>query len=271
MDLPENIRIDELPLIDAATSDHLLPAILASETGGLSVGKVLALLIDDAPAPLATLKKLAAAIGDDPNFAGTIGAALAAIGDDLDTKADADAVTSALALKVNASAIGVAGGVQAWSQKLVNLAALAGGADRLPFFTGANSLDQAIITAFARSLLGAVDAAAFWTALNGGNSGNLATNGWARLPVGLIIQWGLVTPGTGVSDFTLSYPVSFPNACRALVPIPVFNNAGSNEFAAANVSSLGQSSCTCRTRYIAGTGPVVPASALPIGFIALGY
>lgn len=106
-----------------------------------------------------------------------------------------------------------------------------------------------------------------------GALGNNAANGYFRLPPPLpaMLQYGIVTPGSGVSDFTLSWPVSFPNACRAAIGMPVFNNSGSNEFAVANLSNLGAASCTCRSRYLAGSGPVGPTSAMPIAFLALGY
>ena len=40
-----------------------------------------------------------------------------------------------------------------------------------------------------------------------------ATNGYQKLPSGLIIQWGIVPNSIGVDDpYTINYPIAFPNA-----------------------------------------------------------
>ena len=41
--------------------------------------------------------------------------------------------------------------------------------------------------------------------------GSVSTNGWQRLPSGLIIQWGRDT-ATG-ANHTVTFPIPFPNAC----------------------------------------------------------
>lgn len=40
---------------------------------------------------------------------------------------------------------------------------------------------------------------------------SIATNGWQRLPSGLILQWGLTASGGGIVSTT--FPVAFPTAC----------------------------------------------------------
>ena len=41
--------------------------------------------------------------------------------------------------------------------------------------------------------------------------GQLAENGYQKLPSGLIIQWGLATPTNGT---VINFPIQFPNAVR---------------------------------------------------------
>ena len=44
--------------------------------------------------------------------------------------------------------------------------------------------------------------------------GSLATNGYTKMPNGLIIQWGTVTGSSaGGSNQTITFPIAFPNAC----------------------------------------------------------
>lgn len=40
---------------------------------------------------------------------------------------------------------------------------------------------------------------------------SIATNGWQRLPSGLILQWGITASGGGIVSTT--FPVAFPTAC----------------------------------------------------------
>lgn len=44
-------------------------------------------------------------------------------------------------------------------------------------------------------------------------SGILATNGYQKLPNGLIIQWGTVTISSGTSGAIFTLPIAFPHAC----------------------------------------------------------
>lgn len=44
-----------------------------------------------------------------------------------------------------------------------------------------------------------------------GGGGSLGTNGWQRLPGGLILQWGVATT-SGAGNVSVTFPLTFPNA-----------------------------------------------------------
>lgn len=46
---------------------------------------------------------------------------------------------------------------------------------------------------------------------------SLSSTGFQKLPSGLIIQWGIVS---GASNYTVTYPVTFPNRSLALLAVP---------------------------------------------------
>ncbi|WP_411269000.1 gp53-like domain-containing protein, partial [Escherichia coli] len=46
---------------------------------------------------------------------------------------------------------------------------------------------------------------------------SLSSTGFQKLPSGLIIQWGIVN---GASNYTVTYPVTFPNRSLALLAVP---------------------------------------------------
>ena len=75
--LSEGIETTALSPISTATRLLKLIAINGAETGLLTVGQVLDLVIGSAPGALDTLDELAAALADDANFAATITALLA--------------------------------------------------------------------------------------------------------------------------------------------------------------------------------------------------
>lgn len=112
---------------------QLVDAINGNYATQAYVAAQLAALVDSSPAALDTLNELAAALGDDPNFAATMTAALA--------------------------------GKQPLDATLTALAALVTSADKMVYSTGPDAFALTTITAFARSVLSAVDAAAMRTTL----------------------------------------------------------------------------------------------------------
>lgn len=130
------------------------------------VQAALTALIGTSPAALDTLGEIADALADDANFAAT--------------------VTTALA------------GKQPLDATLTALAALAGGADKLPYFTGADVLAQADLTAFGRTLIALADYAALRAGLG---LANVATSGSAADLTGNLAVARL-NGGTGASATT---------------------------------------------------------------------
>jgi len=73
---------------------------------------------------------------------------------------------------------------------------------------------------------------------------SLGTNGYQKLPSGLIIQWGVITVGHDTSA-TLTFPVAFTAACFSVVGNGSigFVGTGTNN-SAISFTSVGTSSCT---------------------------
>lgn len=70
--------------------------------------------------------------------------------------------------------------------------------------------------------------------------GSLATNGYTKLPNGVIIQWGYTTLGSG----TITFPIAFTTAClNASFTIHKTTNEGSRAHSK-NVSSFTTSGLT---------------------------
>lgn len=116
---------------------------------------------------------------------------------------------------------------------LTALAGLATTANKLPYFTDTDQANQTDLTSVGRDIIGQGSIANVLTYLGlktaaqrdvGGGlnqipdmsyfTASLATNGWAKLPNGLIIQQGVGGPLTPESpDNVINFNISFPNAC----------------------------------------------------------
>lgn len=125
---------------------------------------------------------------------------------------------------------------------------------------GATSVGAAVFTA--------ASGAAAWSAM--GAAGSIAGSGYVKLPSGLIMQWGVYYPGSGVSDFTVTYPVSFPNQALCVVATP-------NTFANIDVTystvigSINAAAFAVQNRYAHNSLGVGPSDELPIFYVAMGY
>lgn len=85
-----------------------------------------------------------------------------------------------------------------------------------------------------------------------------ASNGYQKLPNGLIIQWGSGT--ATASGSAISFPVSFPNVCLSFSPT-VYNGAVSGD--AIGISGSGKST--------SGASVVSATGSVSYTYIAIGY
>ncbi|POR87923.1 tail fiber protein [Shigella flexneri] len=114
-------------------------------------------LVGSSPEALDTLNELAAALGNDPNFAATM--------------------TNALA------------GKQPLDATLTALAGLATGANKLPYFTGTDTVSQTDLTSVGRDILAKTSTLAVIQYLGLGEG--------SALPVGVPVPWPSATPPKG--------------------------------------------------------------------------
>jgi hypothetical protein len=74
-----------------------------------------------------------------------------------------------------------------------------------------------------------------------------AASGYQRLPGGLLLQWGQVTlPATGVNTagVSVTFPLSFPSACRTVLPTPAGGaNAGAGGGPSMQATGLTTTGC----------------------------
>lgn len=148
------------------------------------------------------------------------------------------------------------------------LSSLVGGANKLPYFTAANAAALTALSSIGRDIIGKATVADVLTYLGlktaaqrdvgaGTNqipdmsyfTASLATNGWAKLPNGLIIQQGVGGPLTPESpDNVINFNISFPNRCLFITEHDIGNSAKrtmiqigyvtSTEFSAYNLGVL---------------------------------
>ena len=112
--------------------------------------------------------------------------------------------------------------------------------DKLPYFTGANAASLASLSEFMRGVLGKATAAEVRTAIGAINEPGVgviagdvsnAKAWWVKFSgaVPLIIQGGMHNNGknwendSGTPAYTVSYPVTFPNACFTITGSPERN------------------------------------------------
>lgn len=120
--------------------------------------------------------------------------------------------------------------------KITAIAALAGGADKLPYFTGENTAAQTDLTSVGRDIIGKATTADVLTYLGLGSAAtkNVGTgtgqipdmssfiglngaSGYKYLPGGTLIQWGTIATVSSPAGYTTgTFPIAFPNAPRQI-------------------------------------------------------
>lgn len=147
---------------------------------------------------------IAALVGSSPEALDTLNELAAALGNDPNF---ATTVTNSLAGKMDKSANG--SDIENVSVFLQNLGL--GEAAKRNVGNGQNQIPD--MAAFASSL---------------------SSTGFQKLPSGLIIQWGIVS---GASNYTVTYPVTFPNRSLALLAVP-------HTTPVAGISAMGIANCS---------------------------
>ncbi len=258
------------------------------------VQAALTALINGAPATLDTLKEIAAAINNDPNFSTTINNALA-----LKAPLSSPALTGTptaptAAQSVNNTQIATTAFVKSAIAAMVGSAPAA--LDTLNELASALGNDPNFATTMLNALAGKQPLDNTLTNLSGkdvagllaylglkeaakrdvGTGTNqlpdmsaftklLSTNGYQKLPGGLIIQWGLLNGTTG--EASGSYPIAFPGAILQVVATMGDKTAGKTDgitLFAVNVG-INKSTLTVNPRGTDGQGVTT------VRYIAIGY
>jgi len=96
----------------------------------------------------------------------------------------------------------------------------------------------------------------------------LSSNGWLKFPDGTIVQWVTGTSTTvGDADFTINFPMAFPNACLHIM-VSTKGGAASQTDGVFQERSFNRSSCVVNSQ-VFGAGSI-SAGITPKVF-AIGY
>ena len=225
-------------------------------------------LINGAPATLDTLKEIAVAINNDPKFSTTINNALA-LKAPLSSPALTGTPTAPTAAQsvnntqiattafVKSAIAAMVGSAPAALDTLNELAAALGNDPNfsttvLNALAGKQPLDNTLTNLSGKDVAGllaylGLGEAAKRNVGSGQNqipdmaafASSLSSTGFQKLPSGLIIQWGIVG---GASNYTVTYPVTFPNRSLALLAVPHTTSvAGISAMGIANCSDISKS------------------------------
>ncbi len=150
---------------------------------------------------------------------------------------------------------------------LAALASLTPAPNKLPYFTGENSAEITDLSAFARTILDDGDGASMFASMGAAQS--YTTSGWAKLPSGLIFQWGFVPAVTG-GNLLVPLPITFPNALLAVTVNNTSTPANMTTLFNAWADELSASSITIRGR-IVSNGGAVGTVGLSATYFVVGY
>ena len=135
---------------------------------------------------------------------------------------DADAATARTTL-----------GAQATTTSLSALGSLLPAPSRLPYFTGSNSADLAVLGSIALTVLSADSTDALLTFLAAAKLSSFASsanaNGYIKIPRAeggqIYIQWGKTAAIAQKVNLNVTFPVAFPNAVNAVLLTPLTSAA----------------------------------------------
>ncbi|MDT7086217.1 gp53-like domain-containing protein [Citrobacter europaeus] len=176
---------------------------------------------------------------------------------------------------------------------LTTLAGLATGANKLPYFTGADAAALTALTSIGRDIIGKTSVADVLTYLGlkeaakrdvgtGANqipdmssfAMSMGQTGRQLLPSGMLIQWGVIALGNDGNAFG-TLPVAFPNSIHggfAGEAAPTGWASNSCVVAAFDLAQSSRTGVTVRARSIVGTGgPTTSTSTLSVRYFCWGY
>lgn len=175
---------------------------------------------------------------------------------------------------------------QPLDETLSALADLSTGANKLPYFTAADTASLTALTSTGRDIIGKNTVADVLTYLGLGGAakrdvgtGNnqlpdmssfatsLSGNGWQKLPGGLIIQWAQVLSNSG-GFAPWTYPIAFPNACLQAYA-SAFVGATANNFTLTMIGNPGTTAVTTAC-YVNGVQSST-AGQVGVRYMAIGY
>jgi len=133
-----------------------------------------------------------------------------------------------------------------------------------PFIPGQVSVNSLINQVFAGNVTIGGDLFVNGVLSGGGFLNSLATNGYQKLPGGLIIQWGQTDVLTN-DNTTITFPIPFPNQCYIVIPAQYTADQASN--------------INVQTSAYRGAGPISSFNmfgrsterAAGIGWVAIGH
>lgn len=102
---------------------------------------------------------------------------------------------------------------------------------------------------------------------NASAQASLATNGYQKLPSGLIVQWGYASNATA-GQITVTFPIAFPTAFRFAVATPVVPVPAGVD--SAQLAAFSSTQATFN-RKASGGGGVISNGNWDISWIALGH
>ena len=115
-----------------------------------------------------------------------------------------------------------------------------------------------------------------WQAITGAFS--KATNGYLKLPSGIVLQWGTATvpsdAGATTSSVAVTFPTAFPTAARSLVATPTRGaNVANGYTPTTGVSSLTSTGCNIFIDTLTGSSgsPITITQSVPCVWFAIGY